>query len=63
MAQVPDEKQVRKNLEQSDRAVKRKLELQKAQGKDFVNHGQGVMPEAVWKSLPGRKLEDPEAVK
>ena len=28
---------------------------QKAQGRDFVNNGQGVIPEKVWKNLPGRK--------
>lgn len=28
---------------------------QKRQGRDFVNNGQGVIPEKVWKNLQGRK--------
>ena len=57
MAKAPSKTEVQKTLEQSRRAVVAKREAQKKQGKDFVELGQGVMPETVWKSLPGKKAE------
>lgn len=61
MAQIPSNSDVAKLQKQSERAEKKKLALQEKQGKGFENHGQGVIPEAVWKNLPGKKLDDPEA--
>lgn len=54
MAQAPTEKEVDKLLEQSQKADDKKVASQEKQGKDFVNNGQGVIPEAVWKNLPGK---------
>ena len=54
MAQIPTEKEVEKLLEQSQKAEDKKLASQKKQGKTFVNNGQGVIPEPIWKNLPGK---------
>lgn len=62
MAKVPTEKEVAKLLEQTAAKDEKKLASQQAQGKDFVNNGQGVIPESVWKNLPGKQLDDDEAV-
>lgn len=61
MAHVPTEAEVKKLQEQSAAKEEKKLASQEANGKDFINGGQGVIPEAVWKSLPGKKLKDAEA--
>lgn len=58
MAQVPSEKEVKQTLEQSKKLEEDKRQAQKKQGKDFVNQGQGVMPEKVWQNLPGKKAKD-----
>lgn len=55
MASVPNEQEVNKTLEEATKADQAKLEAQKAEGKDFVNNGQGVMPEDVWQGLPGKQ--------
>lgn len=55
MANVPSEQEVKTTLEESQKAEQAKLEAQKAEGKDFVNNGQGVMPEDVWQGLPGKQ--------
>lgn len=55
MANVPSEKEVKTTLEESQKAEQEKLEAQKAEGKEFVNNGQGVMPEDVWQGLPGKQ--------
>ena len=54
MASVPTQAEVDKLLEQSKKADEKKLASQEKQGKDFVNNGQGVIPEAYWKQLPGK---------
>lgn len=55
MANVPSEQDVKTTLEEAQKAEQEKLEAQKAEGKDFVNNGQGVMPEDVWQNLPGKQ--------
>ena len=62
MAQAPTQEEVEKNIQAAQKAVEKKIASQAKQGKEFVNHGQGVLPEAVWKNLPGKKLNDPEAI-
>ena len=54
MAKLPNKKEIKKLLSQSQNKEKEKLASQKKQGKTFVNNGQGVIPEAVWKNLPGK---------
>lgn len=54
MANIPTEAEINKLLEQAQKADDKKLAAQEKQGKDFVNNGQGVIPEAVWKTLPGK---------
>ncbi len=60
MAQVPSTDEVRELQDQTAREEAEKLQAQQAQGKDFVNHGQGVIPEDIWRNLPGKKLENDE---
>lgn len=55
MAQIPDSDRVQRLKRQSRDADRRKIRSQKKHGKKFENHGQGVMPEEVWKNLPGKK--------
>ena len=55
MANIPTEKEVEKLLAESEAQDKKKTKSQKKQSKDFVNNGQGVIPEAIWKNLPGKK--------
>lgn len=65
MAQAPSEAEVKKLQEKSQKAIDKKIALQQKQGKDFVlpeGGGSGVILEAVWKNLPGKKLNDETAV-
>ena len=55
MANVPSEQEVKTTLEEAEKADQAKLEAQKQEGKDFVNNGQGVIPEDVWHGLPGKQ--------
>lgn len=55
MANVPSSDKVQKLKRQSRDADRRKARAQKKQGKEFVNNGQGVMPETVWQNLPGKQ--------
>lgn len=55
MATAPNEQDVKTTLDEAQKAEQEKLEAQKAEGKDFVNNGQGVMPEDVWQGLPGKQ--------
>jgi len=57
MAQAPTEKEVEKLVAKSTAQDEKKIASQATQGKEFVNNGQGVMPEAVWKNLPGKTQE------
>ena len=54
MAHVPIKEEVREHVELAKSQDKNKLAKQKKQGKEFVNNGQCVIPEAVWKNLPGK---------
>lgn len=54
MANIPTEAEVAKLLEQSKKADEKKTASQEKQGKEFVNNGQGVIPESYWQNLPGK---------
>ncbi len=58
MANVPTQREVEKLIEKATAQDEKKTESQAKQGKDFVNYGQGVIPEAVWKNLPGKKVNE-----
>ena len=62
MARILTDEEIKENLQIARKKERDKRSKQKAQGKDFVNNGQGVIPESVWKNLPGKQLGDPEAV-
>jgi hypothetical protein len=62
MANAPTEKEVEKIIAKATIQDEKKIASQALQGKEFVNHGQGVIPESVWKNLPGKKLDDDEAI-
>lgn len=62
MAQVPSTDEVRELQDQSARAEELKLQAQQAQGKDFVNYGQGVIPEEIWRNVPGKQISNPEDI-
>lgn len=55
MASEPTNGEASKLKRQSRDADRRKVRSQKKQGKQFVNNGQGVIPEAVWQDLPGKQ--------
>lgn len=55
MANVPSKEEVKKLRRQSYDANRRKAKSQEKQGKKFINYGQGVIPETIWKNLPGKK--------
>lgn len=55
MAKIPTARQVRRNIKRSNKATLKKMKSQEKLGKDFVNHGQGVLPEKVWRNLPGKQ--------
>lgn len=57
MAQAPEKTEVKKLRRQSLGADARKLAAQEKEGKTFEQHGQGVIPEAVWQNLPGKTEE------
>lgn len=57
MAQAPSDQELEQTLQQSEIEENAKREAQKKEGKDFVNSGQGVMPEEVWQKLPGKKAD------
>lgn len=63
MAHAPSKEQVSQLHKQSRDADSKKRRTQKKQGKDFINHGQGVMPERVWQDRPGKKTESTEEVR
>lgn len=55
MAHAPTQAQIKKLQEIAARAAAKKVESQNKQGKEFVDNGQGVIPESVWKNLPGKQ--------
>jgi len=66
MARIPTPEEIAEAQRETRKKINDKRSKQVAQGKDFVipedNHGAGVVPEAIWKNLPGKKLDDPEAI-
>ena len=59
MATVLSDAESAEIRKQSDLEEELKRKEQEAEGKEFVNHGQGVIPEEKWQNLPG-KTEQPE---
>lgn len=55
MATVPTDQEAGKLQRKSRDAERKKKLTQKKHGKDFINNGQGVIPETVWQNLPGKK--------
>jgi len=55
VADIITDEQVSKLKQQSSDAERKKKLAQEKQGKDFINNGQGVIPETVWQNLPGKK--------
>ena len=55
MANIPSTEEVEKLKLQTQKEFEDKLESQKQLGKDFVLTGAGVIPEEVWKNLPGKQ--------
>lgn len=58
MAKALTEEESKALRKESLEAEKKKRVAQSKQGKEFVNHGQGVMPEETWTNLPGKKEEE-----
>lgn len=55
MANIPSIEEVEKLKLETEKEFQDKLESQKQLGKDFVLTGAGVIPEEIWKSLPGKQ--------
>jgi len=60
MAYAPNEEETKKLQKESLEAEKKKRVAQSKQGKDFVNNGQGVIPEEIWTNLPGKQEDSGE---
>ena len=54
MAKTPTEAKMKKMAEMNYSAIARKVASQKKAGKEFVENGQGVVPESVWTTLKGK---------
>ena len=57
MAFAPTPEQAEALVSESRQADEQKRAAQAELGKEFENHGQGVMPEEVWQNLPGKQEE------
>lgn len=55
MAQLPDNDEIREHQAQTAREEDEKRKAQEAEGKDFVNNGQGVIPESEWEKFKEKK--------
>jgi len=55
MAQAPTQEQVDKLKAETQAAIDKKIISQQKLGKDFVPTGAGVIPEKIWKNLPGKQ--------
>lgn len=55
MANIPTQEQIDKLKAETQAAIDEKILSQKEQGKDFVPTGAGVIPEHIWKNLPGKQ--------
>lgn len=51
MAQIPSEAETKRLKKMSEDEEERKRRSQAKQGKEFVNNGQGVIPEHVWQRI------------
>lgn len=60
MAQSPLPRETKELLRQTHVEEEEKRKAQEAEDKEFVNHGQGVIPEEVWTNLPGKQEEQGE---
>lgn len=60
MAYAPTEEETKALRKESIEAEKRKRVAQSKQGKEFVNNGQGVIPEEIWTTLPGKQEDSGE---
>lgn len=54
MAQIPTKRESDRIVTKATAEDEKKLASQEKKSKTFVNNGQGVIPEAVWKNLPGK---------
>ena len=55
MANIPTLKQVEKLKAETQLAIDKKIISQAKLGKDFYPTSAGVIPEAIWKNLPGKQ--------
>lgn len=65
MATIPTEDEVKKLQSITEEEIEKKVDSQAKIGKEFIlpdGGGSGVMPEEVWKNLPGRIIQDEKAV-
>lgn len=62
MAQLPSNDDIRALQAQSAAEENEKFRSQREQNKPFENHGQGVIPEEIWRNLPGKQAETEEDV-
>lgn len=62
MATIPSSDKVRDLQAQSAGEENEKARTQRELGKDFVNHGQGVIPEHIWTNLPGKNINNAEDI-
>lgn len=57
MAQILSPEEMEALREEAIREENDKRQLQALDDKEFVNNGQGVIPERVWRNLPGKREE------
>lgn len=62
MATTPSSDEVRDLQAQSASEENEKARTQREQNKEFVNNGQGVIPEHIWTNLPGKNIDNEEDV-
>ena len=55
MANIPTLEEIEKLKAETQAAIDEKTLTQKELGKDFVPTGAGVIPEEIWKNLPGKQ--------
>lgn len=55
MANIPTQEQIDKLKAATQAEIDAKIISQKELGKDFIPTGAGVIPEEIWKNLPGKQ--------
>lgn len=55
MAQIPTQEEIDKLKSETQAAIDKKIIAQQKLGKDFIPTGAGVIPEKIWKNLPGKQ--------